>query len=196
MTRNLDDVLPRGGHVVSSDVGESSLRAVAQQPMVRISVPSFQELRGKAAARVPGPQPDDDAGPLDDAPLVSARRIGSVALELAATPMAAGLARAFVTGVLAAEALEEIADTAELLVSELVTYAACHARTRSRLRLTIGERSVRIDLTGEHAPPPTLRHTARVVDAFADRWGYEQFDVGTHVWFELDVHTLDSLAGV
>lgn len=186
---------------MSGDVDEVPARAVAEQPTARIPLPSLGELRGQVAARLSRlsvPQPDD-AGPVGrDAPIVSGRRLAPAALELAATPVAVGLARAFVAGALAAEALDEIADTARLLVSELVTNAVCHARSRSRLELAVGEHRVRVDLIDHSPQPPTLRHTPLaagahgvqgllLVDALADRWGYEQLHVGKCVWFELDL---------
>ncbi|MGH8897348.1 MAG: ATP-binding protein [Egibacteraceae bacterium] len=161
-------------------------------------MPAFAQLRGQAAARLSETQPGN-AGPSGrDTLIASGGRFGPAVLELAATPVAVGLARAFVAGVLASESLDEIADTARLLVSELVTNAVCHARSRSRLELTIGEHSVRIDLIDHSGEPPTFQHAPlaagahggqglRVVDALADRWGHEQLDIGKRVWFELDL---------
>jgi anti-sigma regulatory factor (Ser/Thr protein kinase) len=198
---------PRQGHHNARSIENASYRIIPQQPSsrqstARIPLPSFEELQETAAISLSrqARQEHDDTEAARAArrdPLTSSRRIDPVALDLAATPAAAGIARAFVEAVFVAKSLHEIAGTAQLLVSELVTNAFRHARSPSRLQLTIGERSVHVDVIDSSPWQPTLQHPSPqlqaqggwgllLVDALADRWGYELLESGKRVWFELD----------
>jgi anti-sigma regulatory factor (Ser/Thr protein kinase) len=89
----------------------------------------------------------------------------------------------------------EVVDDVELLVSELVTNAVLHAR--SRARLTIEERGsrLRVSVADESATEPRLRDygpesvTGRgilLVDRLSEQWGVEHDDGdGKRVWFEV-----------
>ena len=83
-----------------------------------------------------------------------------------------------------------------LLVSELVTNAALHARTESELSIGIDEGTVRVEVRDGSDVLPVAKHysttasTGRgllLVDQLADRWGAEAERVGKVVWFELDL---------
>jgi anti-sigma regulatory factor (Ser/Thr protein kinase) len=177
-------------------------QSTPRQSTARIPLPSFEELQETAAVSLSRQerQERDDAEAARAArrdPFAPSRRIDPVALDLAATPAAAGIARAFVEAVFVAESLHGIAGTAQLLVSELVTNAFRHARSPSRLQLIIGERSVHVDVIDCSPWRPTLQHPSPqlqaqggwgllLVDALADRWGYELLESGKRVWFELD----------
>jgi len=66
------------------------------------------------------------------------REQGRAAFELTTDPEAAGRSRAFAAGVCARWSLDDIMDDVILLVSELVTNAVVHARTKAELLLTRG----------------------------------------------------------
>ncbi len=107
-------------------------------------------------------------------------------------------ARAFV-----AKALGDagpLADTAELLTSELVTNAVVHSDSRGvggvvALMLIEMPGGLRVEVTdgGSAANIPVVKsdvlvaegHGLFLVQALADQWGYVRDEVGTTVWFWL-----------
>ena len=91
---------------------------------------------------------------------------------------------------------EEEVDDLELLVSELVTNAVLHARSRSRLTIDSNGERVRVTVEDESAVAPRLREygpeaaTGRgvlLVDRLSTNWGVDFDDGGKRVWFELAV---------
>jgi anti-sigma regulatory factor (Ser/Thr protein kinase) len=135
---------------------------------------------------------DDDLAPLDDG-TVCAR------IVLEDDPRAAGIARRFLRTFLErVEVPEEVAATAELCLSELVTNAIVHAGGRSELRATVDGAltvSVRdhggdaLDAAPDDDPDPLRVHGRglQLVEALADRWGSERDAIGTRVWFSLEL---------
>lgn len=182
---------------MSGPEDEPAARAGPIQPTARIPLPSFEELRRRAVARLSRSDSGDAGLVGPSSPHVSSHAVPQVALDLAPTPAAATVARAFVVGALAAaadESLGSVAETTLLLVSELVTNAVCHAGSRSRLEVTVGENSVHVDVIDHSFQPPVLQQMQEarehglglvLVDKLADRWGYEFLPVGKRVWFEL-----------
>ena len=150
--------------------------------------------------RVTGDLHEDDSEPAEDDAL-------SARIVLDGDPRAAGAARRFLREFLdEAQVSEDLAATAELCLSELVTNAILHAGTRSELRATLGATltvSVRDhggggpdaaeDASPDAAPDADtdpLRVHGRglqLVEALADRWGSERDAVGTTVWFSLEL---------
>lgn len=118
--------------------------------------------------------------------------------RVAATPAAVGGARRFLRATLAGWGVhEDIADTAVLCLSELVTNAVIHTHGGCVVRATL-DRGVLTttvrdsgDGPGTAAPAvdPLQVHGRglRVVDALATRWGSEARADGTSVWFVLDL---------
>ncbi len=119
-------------------------------------------------------------------------------------PRSAGAARRFLRDFLAEAASvgthvpDDLAATAELCLSELVTNAIIHAGGRSELRATLdGSLTVLVRDHGGPAPdaapdadPDPLRVHGRglqLVEALSDRWGSEHDAVGTSVWFALEL---------
>ena len=97
-----------------------------------------------------------------------------------------------------AEVSDDVAATAELCLSELVTNAIVHAGGRSELRATLDTAlTVSVRDHGGQAPdaapdddPDPLRVHGRglqLVEALADRWGSERDALGTSVWFALEL---------
>ncbi|WP_121253684.1 ATP-binding protein [Nocardioides ferulae] len=122
------------------------------------------------------------------------------ALLLESDPRASGAARRFLRSLGAQWGVDEdVVDTAQLCLSELVTNAVVHAGTASELRVILEDRLLTVivrDLGGlggakgeEPHPsedPDPLRVFGRglmLVDALSDRWGSERDVTGTTVWF-------------
>jgi anti-sigma regulatory factor (Ser/Thr protein kinase) len=119
-------------------------------------------------------------------------------------PRSVGLARRFLREFLSeSDFPEDVAYTAQLCLSELVTNAVMHASTTSELRATLdagvltvavrdrGQARHRREI-GEARPDPDadpLRVYGRglqLVEALAQRWGSQRDAVGTTVWFVLE----------
>lgn len=107
------------------------------------------------------------------------------------------LARSAVEHVLASWEMDALADTATLLVSEIVTNAVRHAGTSLRLRaIRLAADRVRIEVV-DHAPHAPLRRRSpdagseggrglHLVEHLAKSWGvFVTGDVSKTVWFEL-----------
>jgi anti-sigma regulatory factor (Ser/Thr protein kinase) len=134
-----------------------------------------------------------DVSEPDDGDRLSARTV------LDDDPRAAGAARRFLRELLArAEVPDEVAATAELCLSELVTNAIVHAGGRVELRASLDSAlTVSVRDRGGPAPeaapdadPDPLRVHGRglqLVEALADRWGSERDALGTSVWFALEL---------
>jgi anti-sigma regulatory factor (Ser/Thr protein kinase) len=142
--------------------------------------------------RVDGRDLHDDPDPTGD-DTVSAR------IVLEDDPRAAGIARRFLRTFLErVEVPDEVAATAELCLSELVTNAIVHAGGRSELRATVDGAltvSVRdhggdaLDAAPDDDLDPLRVHGRglQLVEALADRWGSERDAIGTRVWFSLEL---------
>jgi anti-sigma regulatory factor (Ser/Thr protein kinase) len=143
---------------------------------------------------------DDDLEPLDDG-TVSAR------IVLEDDPRAAGIARRFLRTFLErVDVPEDVAATAELCLSELVTNAIVHAGGRSELRATVDSAltvSVRdhggdaLDAAPDDDLDPLRVHGRglQLVEALADRWGSERDAIGTRVWFSLELDEAREASG-
>lgn len=114
--------------------------------------------------------------------------------ELPCVPESVGRARALVSSVLAAWGLEgDVADSGELIVSELLANAVTHTETTTT-RVVIerqSESSVRIGVsdrshTAPFAKSPTDDMASgrglRLVGALSERWGYETNRWGKVTW--------------
>jgi anti-sigma regulatory factor (Ser/Thr protein kinase) len=109
-------------------------------------------------------------------------------------PSAAG-ARRFVAAALRRRGCpDDFVELVLLLTSELVTNAYRHARTETRVSVSFDGGCVRIEVRDVGGGEPELRpldrdrvdgRGLRIVDALADRWGYDSSPDGTAVWFDL-----------
>lgn len=115
-------------------------------------------------------------------------------LTLAPHPTSPKAARLHVAEMLEAGPLADLADTASLLVSEVVTNAVLHAATDIVLSCTVDEGSVCIEVRDGSPMAPTLRRynatasTGRglgMVELLADEWGVDADEHGKAVWFLL-----------
>lgn len=108
-------------------------------------------------------------------------------------PASVAKARKFAISSIGAD--DDLSSKVESLVSELATNAVRHAQTHFSVAVRSDERAVRVDVTDSNPEPPHVRPvdpvdpTGRglvVVEALADRWGYESDPDGKTVWFEID----------
>jgi two-component sensor histidine kinase len=123
-------------------------------------------------------------------------------LDLEAKPVAAGMARRFVTQ----HAGDLDADGAlTLLTSELVTNGVLHARTHLRVGIATGQDHVMVTVADDDGsgslvipPPDDGRPSGRglmLVDALASQWGVFRHRGGKTVWFTLPRTTLAGTGG-
>ncbi|MGQ5640612.1 MULTISPECIES: ATP-binding protein [unclassified Streptomyces] len=105
-----------------------------------------------------------------------------------------GRARRLVTGQLGDWAVDDLSDTAELLVSELVTNALRHTRGPLRLNLRLREDRLlcEVEDTTSAGPVRTIADPdaeggrgTELIDMLADAYGSERTATGKTVWFEL-----------
>jgi anti-sigma regulatory factor (Ser/Thr protein kinase) len=120
-------------------------------------------------------------------------------IVLSDDPRAARDARRFLRDFLARDGVsEDLAATAELCLSELVTNSIVHAGGRIEVRATVDSSlTVSVRDRGGPAPdaapdddPDPLRVHGRglqLVEALADRWGSERDAIGSRVWFSLEL---------
>ncbi|MFF3465337.1 ATP-binding protein [Streptomyces sp. NPDC001984] len=108
----------------------------------------------------------------------------------------AGVARRAVTGRLREWNLDHLTDSAELLVSELVTNALRYAPGPVRLNLRVTDSCLRCEVEDTHVAVPVRRgadHDAEggrgteLVDLLSDGWGSYETGTGKTTWFELTV---------
>lgn len=113
-------------------------------------------------------------------------------------PAAAGQARRLTRHFLLHRGLAEYAETAELLVSELVTNALVHGHGAITLRLRRRRGTLRCEVTDHCADIPGNRpqspdsETGRgihLLEMLARRWGVRCLERGKAVWFELATAT-------
>ena len=160
---------------------------------------ALAELRPRTATR----RYDDDTALLalvtrasgDVVPMREAHE-GERVFDLPAHPTSAGRARAVVHEVLTEWGLNQLADSAVLLVSEVVTNGVRHAGTGLRLTMSRPDADrVRIAVTdwapraGVHVRPSSRDAEGGrglfLVDHLSDGWGSVSDDARKTVWFEL-----------
>lgn len=115
-------------------------------------------------------------------------------MALAKDPGSARTARSFVTQVLAQSPARECAETARLLVSELVTNALLHARSDVEVIVRVDATRVRVEVHDHEERLPFLiaepgdtiaGRGLHIVEELASGWGAERRRGGKAVWFEL-----------
>ncbi|MFJ1752163.1 SpoIIE family protein phosphatase [Kitasatospora sp. NPDC088134] len=110
-------------------------------------------------------------------------------------PTSVAKAREAACGWLLERGLDELVDTCELLVSELVTNALRHGRGEIRLRL-LRDRSMVCEVWDDAYAQPRQRRAQetdeggrglQLVSLLAERWGSRRTPKGKIVWFELSL---------
>ncbi len=113
--------------------------------------------------------------------------------KLPSEPTSVSKARELACGWLLVRGLDELVDTTELLVSELVTNALRHGRGEIRLRL-LRDRTVMCEVWDDGYAQPRQRRAQetdeggrglQLVSLLAERWGSRRTPNGKIVWFEL-----------
>ncbi|MFC1412787.1 SpoIIE family protein phosphatase [Streptacidiphilus sp. N1-12] len=172
------------------DVGTRRLCAVLEQEF-----DSVEEACDRVVGTLErGQEPDDVA--------LLVARLGSSRAEagretlswtLTAVPTAASRARRLVRSVLVEWSLVALLDTAELLVSELVTNAVRYSEAPIGLRLSRTGRTLLVEVSDPLPDPPLERVSAgtdeggrglQLVHQLADSWGTRAEGAGKVVWFE------------
>ncbi|MEJ8646035.1 SpoIIE family protein phosphatase [Streptomyces sp. MS1.HAVA.3] len=174
------------------DEGLERLREVLSRPGRSLE----ETCTAVQAALLPDHPPDDVALLLARTRVLAPEQVAS--WELPAEPTAAARARHLTEATLTRWGLEEMAFTAELVVSELVTNAYRYGGgTPVTLRL-IRDRSLICEVSDSSSTAPHLRR-ARITDEggrglflvaqFTDRWGTRYTRDGKTVWTELPLAT-------
>jgi anti-sigma regulatory factor (Ser/Thr protein kinase) len=119
----------------------------------------------------------------------------AVKVVLAAEPYAVRRAREVVARCSLAAGLDgDVADTAVLLTSEVVTNAIMHGRSVARLSVTTGPSGVVVEVGDDESRRPHVAEQddealngrgLAIVDALARRWGVRPDGEGKVVWFEV-----------
>ncbi|MET7604815.1 ATP-binding protein [Streptomyces avermitilis] len=108
------------------------------------------------------------------------------------------LARRMVTAQLGEWNLEDLADTAELLVSEVVTNALRHTRGPLRLNLQVRGTHLRCEVEDTDPAGPVRRvvdtdaeggRGTELLDLLSEAWGSTRTATGKTTWFELLTQT-------
>ncbi len=117
-----------------------------------------------------------------------------ITAELAADTTSPRQARLLIQDLLGSAA-DELVDTVQLLVTELVTNAVVHAASAPRLEIHLGRATIRIAVYDDDATMPERREPdvdrpggrgLHLLDLLATRWGSEPHPPGKVVWFEVD----------
>ena len=109
-------------------------------------------------------------------------------------PSSVGTARRMVREELERSGRVELCDTAELLVSEVVTNALVHAGTPIEVHARVLAAGLRVEISDGSPVVPAMRHHSsmagtgrglRLLQAMVESWGTELRAWGKTVWFEL-----------
>jgi anti-sigma regulatory factor (Ser/Thr protein kinase) len=117
-----------------------------------------------------------------------------VSQRFACAPQAPGVVRRFVSDTLRGWGLDELIDDSALVAAELATNAVAHAHSDVTVFLSQRPHGVRLVVGDANPTLPSIRAPAqlgrggrglRIVDAIADRWGYERTPDGKRVWADI-----------
>jgi PAS domain S-box-containing protein len=177
-----------------SDVGK---QIEALESELRAAFLSSSSL-DQAADRILNSLLPDPGGPADDVTLLLARTpaapLATVKTTLEPRPEQVATGRRFVRDVLTAWDQAELADSASLLTSEILTNAVRHARQAIGLRLHLSPGEIITEVTDDYAAPPRRMLPAlededgrglTLVEALAHNWGTLPTSDGKIVWFTL-----------
>lgn len=122
------------------------------------------------------------------------RRWGDDGAHLRAHPSSVGTARRMVRDVLTEARREDLVETAQLLVSEVVTNALVHAGTPMGFHAVVTDSGLRVEVSDGSTQAPALRtyssmagtgRGVQLLRQLVDRWGTIAQPNGKTVWFEL-----------
>ena len=124
----------------------------------------------------------------------TAERPGSVERRLPPQPSSVAEARHLVRELLGSAGRDDLAETATLLVSELVTNALLHAGTSidvtaavddTGLRVEVGDGSTHMPVRRRYAPTAGTGRGMLMLEQMVDDWGVSRHGRGKTVWFHL-----------
>ena len=181
-----------------SDLGTQINALESELGTVFAATPSLEQAADRVlAALLPG-----SGEPADDVTLLLARTpaapLASAHATLRPEPQQVAAGRRFTRQTLTAWQRTELADTACLLVSEILTNAVHHARQAIGLRLHDTAREVIAEITDDNPqlPQRTLPAPAgesgrglTLVESLAATWGARPSGTGKTVWFTLTIDT-------
>ena len=130
--------------------------------------------------------------------------VSATGVALRPEPSSVRQARRYVSEALTAIGFDDASDTAELLVSELVTNAILHARSPLKVSVEPRGELVRIAVADDSPRSPQRRRhsvesgTGRgllLVERMANRWGVDVGSAGKVVWFELSREPAEQVGG-
>ena len=136
--------------------------------------------------------------------LVGLAKTALVKRQLPAHPRSAREARQATRALLHTSGLEQFADDAALLVTELVSNAVRHAHTSVEVAVSLLPGAIRVEVS-DSDPGSTVARVAvsedaeggrglAIVQSLANRWGVSTHPAGKTVWFELDGRQVDQAA--
>ena len=113
--------------------------------------------------------------------------------HFACAPQAPRLVRRFVSATLRGWGLDELIDDGALMAAELATNAVVHAASDVTVSLSRCTDGVHLVVADSSRALPSLRtgewgrggRGLQIVDAVADRWGYEPTSDGKDVWADI-----------
>jgi PAS domain S-box-containing protein len=123
------------------------------------------------------------------------QRLGSVVRRLPPAPGSVGEARDLVRDLLDNAGRDDLAETATLIVSEVVTNAILHAGTPIDVSVTLDDSGLRVEVGDGSTHLPTRRRYATtagtgrglmLLERMVDDWGATRHGSGKTVWFHLD----------
>ena len=127
----------------------------------------------------------------------------SAEVTLAGIPASVPSARRFVRVTLRSWGLEDLADTALLVVSELASNAVLHARSDftvvlslradGTLRLEVLDRSSRRPAQRRHSSGAATGRGLSIVESVALEWGVDKRPDGKAVWVQLEARASSAL---
>jgi anti-sigma regulatory factor (Ser/Thr protein kinase) len=182
-----------GGYLLLFDTSQAFGRAQ------RTELSSLGRELGEALRRAQGGDRRRSRSSVPRTPLPPGARMA--VHDVAPDPAAVGGARRFLRATLQHWGVhEDVADAAVLCLSELVTNAVIHSHGGSLVQVVLDERvlttTVRDWGTTSTASVRSVDDPLQVhgrglqlVDALADRWGYDLDGDGASVWFSLDVRS-------
>jgi CheY-like chemotaxis protein len=120
--------------------------------------------------------------------------VRDAAMTVGADKLAPRAARRFVDELLAEAGYDDVLDTVELLVTEVVTNAVLHARSEAKVVVRLLPDAVRVEVIDNDDSFP-VRRKARtdqpggrgleLVEQMSRAWGIDMLTVGKRTWFEV-----------
>ena len=118
----------------------------------------------------------------------------TAAMTVGSDKLAPRAARRFVDEMLAEAGYDDVLDTVELLVTEVVTNAVLHARSEAKVVIQLLPDAVRVEVLDQDDSFPVRRRARsdqpggrglELVEQMSRAWGIDMLSVGKRTWFEV-----------